>query len=240
MMNTLYIKEWDAWAPGLEEKNSWNLWKDGKLSIELSNKSPSLKHLPPVSRRRISQVTKMVIEVGHNLSNENKNPYVILSSQYGEINQQNKISRGILETGEVKPASFSLSVFNTPISLLSIHENITEPATIILSGENTLYNGLFSTIAQLKSEMDKDILLLFADELLPKDYESIANNIEPYCFGVIISSKKDSAALEVQYTLKKTPSKNKQPPLELLRWILNSNKTYNIGLGPSSIELTKC
>lgn len=239
-MGELYIKKWNAWAPGVENTESWKEWASDKLDIERLKTVPGIKHIRPIYRRRLSQITKMVLEVGHSLLDADDNPSVILSSQFGEINQQNKISRGILEDGDVKPSAFSLSVFNAPISLLSLHEKITEPAIVILSGNNTLYTGLFTLIAELNSRENRDVLLLFADELLPEDYTSIKSGIEPYCFGLVFSSKSEPSGQIIEYNIKHVRENTIQYPLEFLKWFLSKNTKTTIGLNGTIIELLKC
>ncbi len=77
---------------------------------------PDVKFVPMLTRRRLSQLSKMVVYVNAAISKDQSPCKVTFASQYGEISQQLKISQALLDTGNVSPAHFSLSVFNASIA----------------------------------------------------------------------------------------------------------------------------
>ena len=83
---------------------------------------PKLNFVPMLFRRRLSDITKMVVQTVHDVSEGLSHTHVTFASEFGEIQRQYKISEGILSSGEVSPAQFSLSVFNIPASASSIVE----------------------------------------------------------------------------------------------------------------------
>lgn len=226
-MSNLFLKDWSAWAPGLETKEDWFAWASNDKEIQLNNKTPELKHLTSVSKRRLSQLSKMVLEVGHNLLEEADSCHIIFCSQYGEINQQNKITKGLISSGEVRPSQFSLSVFNTPVSLLSIHENITDPATVLFSGKHSLSTGLISLISQLNAEQDKDVLLIFSDESLPEDYKKLTGEVSfPYAYACLFSRCYSRKYRSIGVTISNSKGKNGidiVSPLEFLKWLISDD-----------------
>ena len=230
-MNGFYIKNWSAWSPGLESKEDWKNWSEGLEKPEMDSRAPALKHLPPISRRRLSQLTKMVLHVGHDLNDGDGQYCTIFCSQFGEITQQNKISRGLIDTGEVRPSVFSLSVFNTPVSLLSIHEKNLEPATVQLSGEAGLMSGILSLIAELNTNQHKDVLILFADEMLPEDYKLLyGKDLFPYAFGLLCSTV-DSGSdlfLNLERSYENYDSRDSLSPVYFLKWLLNKETALDL------------
>ena len=225
-MQQIVIKKWSAWAPGLHSKQDWLAWASGTMQLNATDEVPELKHLAPVSRRRLSQLSKMVLEVGHQLLDGEKELFTIFCSHHGEIRQQHAITSGVIQSGEVSPSSFSFSVFNTPVSLLSIHERIHEPAMVLLAGKNGLITGLIALLSQLNSQPDQDVLILFADERLPEDYQSLyADNNDPYAFGCVIGRAGQDEGLRVTYSFSSDiTNANTQGihPLEFLKWLISN------------------
>lgn len=222
-MNSFSILQYYGWAPGLESMNDTLLWAEGKKKILDEPLSPDISHLPPIARRRLSQLSKMVLHVGHHLLGNEEIP-TILCSQYGEINQQYKITKGILIDGEVRPSNFSLSVFNTPLSLLSIHEKNHKSNSVLLGGASGLVNGLVAGLSRLNSSSDSRVLLIFADESLPEEYR-ILEKVEPkaYAFGLVLS-KSNSSSDKIQFQIKSCDHSEKCSPLSLYRWLLMGKK----------------
>ncbi len=234
-----------AWAPGIETDKDWGEWAKGNKEILRSNATPPLKHLAPNAKRRLSQLTKMVLEVGHTLSLDKKERPIIFSSEYGEINVQNKISRSLIESGEIRPAQFSLSVFNTPLSLLSIHEKNRAEQTVLLSGKYGVFNSILSLISDLENIAKNEALLIFADELLPEDYSVFENEGDiPYAFGCKISSHSTSnESVQINCEIApKTSSENNIAihPLSLLKWLLSNEKRITYAQDDMCCILTKC
>lgn len=141
---------------------------------------PDVSFVPMLTRRRLSYISRMVILVSDQISrdqNGNKlNPCkVTFASQFGEINQQLKISKNLIETGTVSPAHFSLSVFNTSVANASILEINTAGYSAVFSGKNSFITGLTDCIAALENENSDTRTFIFADELIPEIYAPVAN-----------------------------------------------------------------
>lgn len=227
-MSLLEIHDWYAWAPGLDSSEKWLDWAERSTTSELGDVPesaatvPSLSHLPPISRRRLSQLSKMVLEVGHQVLQDKGSMKLIFCSRFGEIVQQNRITKRLIEEGDVRPASFSLSVFNTPVSLLSIHENIKESISVLLSGDHCLMSGFASLIAQLKKNREEPCLIVFADEALPEEYEELTNlNGKAYAFAFVVSlAEESSTGLSFSFSSSGDSGNEADHPLDILRWYL--------------------
>jgi hypothetical protein len=241
-MDKFYIKNWSAWAPGLISKEDWIAWSSGEKELSILKDSPSLKHLPPIARRRLSQLTKMVLHIGHELNDGVNQLHTIFCSQFGEITQQNTITRGLIESGEVRPSTFSLSVFNTPVSLLSIHEKNLEASTVLLSGDQSLVSGLLSLIAELKTNSRNNVLILFADEMLPEDYKSLyGKDFFPFAYGLMVSSKgrEGMTCLEMEHSSGGSVSAKQYNPLQFFKWLLSKETLLNLKGCGLQIKITK-
>lgn len=224
-MVSVKIEKWSAWAPGLEE-SGWTDWADGTAEIEMSNAKPALKFLPPMFRRRISQLSRMVLQVGHELLEEGEHIPVIFSSYYGEVERQNALSHSLLEENEISPAGFSLSVYNTPVSLLSIAMNNKSLASAQYAGNDSVAAGLFEALAELRGGKNAAVAI-FADELLPEEYSSIAEfQSIPYAFGIrlVQVESDDPEAIRVSFSAGLDDNEYTHP-LDFLKWILLKDKS---------------
>jgi hypothetical protein len=215
---TLSVLSWAAWAPGLETPEAVAAWARGETSIRRAPDAPALEFLPALFRRRLSQLSRMVLEVGHRLGAGSGPRPCVFSSRYGEIARQYAITADLLDAGEVSPALFSLSVFNTPAFLLSIAEKNTAPASAVYSGDWGLPAAFLDLFGLLDSGLG---LLIFADEAVPLAWAPLFPEIsEPYAFGLSLSREPQADARALHLAM--TPAFDSRPPihpLEFLRWL---------------------
>ncbi|MDC7127296.1 MAG: beta-ketoacyl synthase chain length factor [Spirochaetales bacterium] len=236
------LLQWDAWAPGVEDKDSWTKWANDEIEIEQSLATPPLEHMAKIKKRRLSQLTKMVLEVGHKLLENNDVDHIILCSRYGEIRMQYKITKGLLDDGEVKPSNFSLSVFNTPLSLLSIEEGKHGSVNILFAGDRIVSMGMQSMYAHAFCNPEDKILMIFADELLPEHYAPLTQaESSPGAFGFVVTPQVEELSVPQFDFSQNTNSSISDDvlPLDLLKWIINNeNSTGSKCLKTSQIVLT--
>ncbi len=228
---TCVVEKLAGWAPGVESLSEWKSWSRGEREIEPCKRTPSLKHLPPIARRRLSQLTKMVLETGHVLleredSKELPQPYLLFVSTYAEIQIGYKMCHNLIETGEISPATFSASLANVPLSLLSIHENCQEGMSVIVTERGSLIKAFASLLEQL--ERDSKVLLLFGEEWMPEPYQEIVDTAPlPYAFGLIVSRDSQQKGLSLNCTFtsenSEESSQSIKDPLDFIRWILTDD-----------------
>ncbi len=135
---------------------------------------PDVKFVPMLTRRRLSQLSKMVVYVNAAISKDMSPCKVTFASQFGEITQQLKISQALLDTGNVSPAHFSLSVFNASIANATILQKNTAGYSAVFSGRESFREGLRDCVAALKEGSDQERVFIFADEKIPETYAPVA------------------------------------------------------------------
>lgn len=140
---------------------------------------PDVKFVPMLTRRRLSQLSKMVVYVNAAIGKDAAPCKVTFASQYGEITQQLKISQALLDTGNVSPAHFSLSVFNASIANATILEKNTAGYSAVFSGKSAFREGLRDCVAALKAGTEGERVFIFADERIPETYASVAGTPYP-------------------------------------------------------------
>ena len=162
--------------------------------------TPNVAFVPMLTRRRLSLLSKMVVFVSDAVSKDLPPCKVTFASQYGEISQQLKISDNLLQTGNVSPAHFSLSVFNASIANATILEKNTAGYSAVFSGKDAFRTGLMDCAAALEAGSEKERIFIFADEKIPETYAPVAGVPYPnaYCaLALRLSTEKTEGAFEL-------------------------------------------
>jgi hypothetical protein len=172
-MNVCVVR-FAAWAPGFTGIDDWKAWARGERVIPQNAESPALEYLDPLYRRRLSQVSRMTIQVIHDMLPVESDTKLVFVSFRGELARQFTINRMLAGEGDIKPAAFSLSVFNTPPALAAIAFNLDAGYTAIYPGNDSFRTGLMAALAPVVSGAAREILLVYADELCPGEYGEVA------------------------------------------------------------------
>lgn len=136
----------------------------------------NVSFVPMMLRRRCSQLTKMCFAASHQYIREGENVPIISVSKYGEIQRQYAISKKIIETKEVSPTAFSLSVFNTAIGLLGISLKNHASAQAFSTMSYQLEAGLIHALSFLENHKEQEkLLLLVGEERLPEAYQTLSD-----------------------------------------------------------------
>jgi hypothetical protein len=196
----VYVSRFSAWAPGLDSPGAWREWAAGRREIDAAGEGPALGFTEPLFRRRLSRISRMTIQVLHELLplGEAK---VLFFSFRGEIAQQLRINRGLVEERAVSPAAFSLSVFNTPVALASIVLNLPQGYSAVYPGDGRFATGLLAAAAPLLSPGGsgaeaREMVAVYADEPLPAEYEPLLPGVgQALALGAVLSRRESPGAL---------------------------------------------
>lgn len=200
-MSELYISNICPWAPGVNTPEDWDLWKNNKKEIIPAKESPKLEFTDPLFRRRLSQISKMTVQVVHDLIQKNPeaaNYKQVFVSFRGEIEREFTINEGIIEDTEIMPAGFSLSVFNTPIALATLSLKLKSGYSVIYPSKENFISALQGAVAPVLCGAEENIIFIYADEYVPSVYGKLqpAKN-EPFAFATVISSKQNSNSVKL-------------------------------------------
>jgi len=198
----VYVKAWSAWAPGIETKEEWLSFIKENKSLSDSAESPELPFAPSLFKRRLSQLSRMVIQTGHSVAEHHDSLKITFASVYGEISQQLQIAKKLLDTHQVSPAAFSLSVFNAPVAALSILDKNTAGYTALFPGKDAFRLGLLDAAAAIQSGSDEERLFIYADEYIPEEYRSIISHMTyPFSLALVLTKKQDESIAELPSSL---------------------------------------
>ncbi|MDR2073641.1 MAG: beta-ketoacyl synthase chain length factor [Spirochaetaceae bacterium] len=117
----------------------------------MTEKEPGIDFTDPLFRRRLSMVSRMTIRVLHDLMPLPRNTKIYFVSFRGELSRQLKINKTLIVEGDIKPADFSLSVFNAPPALASMAFGLSTGYSAVYPGENNFRFALLGAAACLHS-----------------------------------------------------------------------------------------
>ena len=171
-------------------------------SHENPSEQPKLEYVDSLFRRRLSQITRMTIEVVHELiekDGELLKCKICFASFRGEIARQLKINAGLVEDADVMPAQLSLSVFNTPPAATTIALKMKAGYTAIYPSEGNFSSALIAGGSSVLSGEEKKIIFAYADEKIPEEYANCKGYGEkmPLSFACVLSGEKSDGAIEI-------------------------------------------
>lgn len=160
---------------------------------------PKLEFCDPLFKRRLSQVTRMTVQVVHDLIEkkpEAKNFKLVFASFRGELSRQLKINKGLVEDAEVMPANFSISVFNTPPAAATIVCGIKAGYTAVYPGQDNFNDALIAAAAPVLSGCEEKVMFVYSDEYIIDEYKSVYRGGEipsPMAFACVLSRSEGKA-----------------------------------------------
>jgi len=169
-----YIARVSAWAPGIEDSGGWDEWARGGRDIVSGTQGPAIAFTDPLFRRRLSQISRMTVQVVHDLLPVGENAKMLFVSFRGELSREYQINRMVIEDKNLKPAAFSLSVFNAPAALASIAFGLKGGYSALYPGNNSFAAGLMAAEAAFSSGAAGELIFVYADEEVPPEYRGLS------------------------------------------------------------------
>jgi len=183
-----YITRLSAWAPGIESPSEWYEWAKGKREICAGAKGPDLSFADPMFRRRLSQISKMVVKVVHGLMPIGDDTKILFLSFQGEISRQFQINQVFIKDNVISPAAFSLSVFNAPVALATMALGLKGGYTALYPSNDSFTTGIKVAEAALHSSSAGELAFVYADEEAPPNYGCFSEECPvPAAFGLLLS-----------------------------------------------------
>jgi len=182
-----------------------------KASSENSLEKPKLEFADPLLKRRFSQITRMTVQVIHDLIEEKpelKECKQVFVSFRGEIERQFTINKGLIEDSEILPAGFSLSVFNTPVAAATLCLGLKSGYSVVYPSKNDFAAGFQAACAPVLAGSEEKVIFVYADEYVPDCYGKLQpeNNVA-MAFACVLSKESNEKSVLVENLLNfaKTP-----------------------------------
>ena len=169
--------------------------------------APKLEWTEPIFRRRLSQLTKMTVQVVHDLFSDgtlDKNTKLVFVSFRGELEREFKVNKTLIQEESILPAAFSLSVFNAAIAQATIALGLNGGYSCVFPSGADFASGFLAAAAPVLAGTEENIVFIYADENVPDYYkEFLKGPNEPLAFAALLSSQKTDNSVELD--LEKIP-----------------------------------
>lgn len=164
--------------------------------------APKLEWTEPIFRRRLSQLTKMTVQVVHDIFSDgtlDKNTKLVFVSFRGELEREFKVNKTLIQEESILPAAFSLSVFNAAIAQATIALGLKGGYTCVFPSGADFASGVLSAAAPVLAQGgDAKTVLVYADENVPDYYKNFLQGPnEPLAFAALLSSQKTDNSVEL-------------------------------------------
>ena len=162
--------------------------------------SPKLEWTEPIFRRRLSQLTKMTVQVVHDLFSDgtlDKNTKLVFVSFRGELEREFKVNKTLIEEDSILPAAFSLSVFNAAIAQATIALGLKGGYNCVFPSKGNFKDGFLAAAAPVLAGTEENIVFVYADENVPEYYKEFFDGQNcPMAFAALLSSQKSDNSVE--------------------------------------------
>lgn len=137
----------------------------------------------------------------------------VFASRHGELSRTVGILHALAADEAPSPTAFSLSVHNSAAGIHAIARADHSPATALAAGEETLLWALQDAAVRLAADPDSAILLVYADEPLPGEYQAFSASREPaHAIALLLRS---GAGLRLEWN-ENTSHQPSREPLSLM------------------------
>ena len=223
----LHVKQWYAWAPGIEGADQWREWAEGSLTPD-SEAVPALPFIKPMLRRRLSQLSKMAVKVAFECLNIERDDFnadrTVFCSRHGELTRTVGLLEALASENELSPTGFSLSVHNAASGLYSIARGDTAPSVSIAAGRDTLIEGVREAATLLTEDCINTVLVVVADEPLPSYLSQYADEEQRSFALALLLSKADvnaGCSFRALYDRQQEIERKEPQSLEFIRFTLS-------------------
>jgi len=157
------IKDWRAWAPGLDSVAAWQAWSREPVMLEDAGQLPDVAFLPPMQRRRLSKLARMLFHVAWPMAVPGEALPLVFVSRHGETPRTLAILEELARGEPLSPTAFSLSVHNAPAGLWSIARGDGSEISALAAEVDALEHGVMEACGLL-DEGANAVLLVIAEE----------------------------------------------------------------------------
>ncbi|MBP8188382.1 MAG: beta-ketoacyl synthase chain length factor [Aeromonas sp.] len=176
-----------ALSPGLADEAAWQAWaQQGRWPVDPP--FPATPLLPMMMARRLSQGSRLAVQVGLSLLACHAIDYAIFVSRHGELARSVTLLQALADGQALSPTDFSMSVHNTAAGLCSIQGKAAIPMTSLAAGENGLMAGLTEAVCALQAGARRVLLVAFEGPVPEFHRPWLADEAPPHALGLVLEA----------------------------------------------------
>ncbi|MGN4965708.1 beta-ketoacyl synthase chain length factor [Aeromonas dhakensis] len=176
-----------ALSPGLADEAAWQVWaQQGRWPVDPP--FPATPLLPMMMARRLSQGSRLAVQVGLSLLACHQVDSAIFVSRHGELARSMTLLQALADGQALSPTDFSMSVHNTAAGLCSIQGKAAIPMSSLAAGENSLMAGLTEAVGALQAGARRVLLVAFEGPVPEFHRPWLAEEAPPHALGLVLEA----------------------------------------------------
>lgn len=182
-----FIQNWHFWPEKLPDS--------GTLAQQ---QYPELPEIPALQRRRFSELTKISLHLAfaHQIA---PNTPVVFASRHGDLHKTSQLLKQVSADEDLSPTQFALSVHNAMVGQYSILRQHQAQHSSVAAGDASLHYGVLEAWTLLQCNVCEQVLVVYADQRLPKIYQSFDTHPAlDHGISLLLSKKPMGSRLRLQ------------------------------------------
>lgn len=177
MRQEFILKDWSAFAPGLESREQWLHWARAP-HLPAGEATPALTEMPAMQRRRVERLGRMALQVAYWCQSDNNDAEpLIFASRHGDLGRTFDMLRTLAANEPLSPTHFGLSTHNAIAAQYSIARRMRGNYLSVCAGPATAEAGMVEALGLL-ADGAGEVLLVVYDEPMPTAYREFADEPE--------------------------------------------------------------
>ena len=177
--NTFSVRDWSAFAPGLESADDWRAWAQ-KPFLPEGDQVPALAEMPAMQRRRLERLGRMALQVAWRCQPDADTGLpLVFASRHGDIARTFEMLTGLAGGEPLSPTHFGLSTHNAIAAQYSIARSLTGNYLAVSASPEAAEAAVTEALA-LIADGAGEVLVVVYDGPTPADYAGFLD--EPECF----------------------------------------------------------
>lgn len=208
---------------------SWATW--GMEGGEPSGNQPAVSFIDPMVRRRLSSLDRIALHVANACAPEGP-ARLVFASRHGELARSAALLTQ-LATGELpSPMNFSLSVLNAAPGLYGIARKDLSASSALSAEEATFPLALVEAAAQAWSDPDSPVVLAFADEPPPPQYQELVDTPRAaHGIGLRLDARQARVRVEMSWSAGSGEDEQEDAVSSFMSCLTESERTRWTGRG---------
>lgn len=176
-----------ALSPGLADEAAWQAWaQQGRRPVDPP--FPATPLLPMMMARRLSQGSRLAVQVGLSLLARHQVDSAIFVSRHGELARSMALLQALADGQPLSPTDFSMSVHNTAAGLCSIQGKAAIPMSSLAAGESSLMAGLTEAVGALQAGARRLLLVAFEGPVPEFHRPWLGEEAPPHALGLVLEA----------------------------------------------------
>jgi hypothetical protein len=194
MLQEFTVRQWQAWAPGIEGADAWRAWFAAP-SAPRGDASPALSEMAAMQRRRVDHLGRMALQVAWWCQPEGTEAMpLVFASRHGELSRTYEMLRTLARDEPLSPTHFGLSTHNAIGAQYGIARQLPANYSAVSAGAATAEAAVVEALGLLADGAD-EVLVVNYDAPLPEAYVPFHDEPDAdYAWAVRLARPQDGEA----------------------------------------------